>query len=460
MDGSNFDLLPPEMKTEVLLKLNLKDLLNFCSTSKSAMEYCKNDQFWKAKYQHDFPNISSTGNLTWEKQYKSLHFIPQSPICAGKNHYAIIDDQSMLYTGDIRGSMCDPIFNGPYDEMAGTYSLKPVHVFGRRDSSAEPVKQKVRSVSCGVDFIGAVTEEGRVYFWGRRLDGIFTNQEEHDATHQRSSKITEPKEFKIPGKAIKIVCGPKSDEVFLSMFAVILEDRSVFLRMDYAYYDFESDSASIKIISTTLNISALDISVNGSGLAIVSTDGKLYYLGDDMSVYDTKYGYQEEPIGIIYKDGQMVVNPVHIPLPEKIKQVSLDYNLVCALSVNGNVYLWRKYKPYKLSFHVPLRSNGVLSNSENFEELPISFITCQNGTTSVIDKNGKLYIWGKDNLRISNSKDIIDNPVQIKFELLDEYGTGDVTIPEDRVNYVAVGNAMVIAITADGWVNIVEPDIS
>nr|QBK91374.1 MAG: regulator of chromosome condensation protein [Pithovirus LCPAC202] len=467
MDGSNFDLLPPEMKTKVLLKLNLKDLLNFCSTSKSAMEYCKDDKFWKAKYQYDFPSIPSTGTQSWEKQYKSLHLIPQSPICIGMKHYAVIDNQSMLYTG---GTRVPYFYSGQRDKLTGKYPMKPVHTFGSENSSAVPVKQKVRSVSCGANFIGAVTEEGRVFFWGEDIWGIFTDQDYKTTDFanmtSREFKISEPREFKIPGKAVKIACGPKRIEVSPSMFAVILEDRSVFLRMDFIYYHPELDDFTTKIISTVLNIKALDISAGGEALAIVSTDGKLYFLGRDLMVFDTKYGYETPPIGLIYKDGQIVIEPVHIPLPEKIKQVSLDYEHGCALSVNGNAYLWSSVShPIKLPFHIP-----------------ISFITCQMNATSVIDENGKLYIWGNDNLRILYSKDgmllkglvrdagrddtgpqywdlEIDKPVQIKFGSLDEYGTGIVAIPEDRVNYVAMGSRMIIATTADDWINIVKPDI-
>ncbi len=316
MDESNFDLLPPEMKTKVLVKLNLKDLLNFCSTSKSAMEYCKDDKFWKAKYQHDFPTIPSTGTQSWEKQYKSLYLIPQSPICIGMKHYAVIDNQSMLYTGGTR----EPYFySGQRDKLTGKYAMKSVHTFGSENSSTVPVKQKVRSVSCGAEFIGVVTEEGKVYFWGEEIDGIFTDQdyETYDFADRtpRKFKISEPREFKIQGKAIKIACGPKRIGSSPSMFAVILEDRSVFLRMDFIYYHPESGGFTTKIISTVLNIKALDISAGGEALAIVSTDGELYFLGRDLYVSDANYGFQTPPIGLIYKDGQIVVNTVHIPLP-------------------------------------------------------------------------------------------------------------------------------------------------
>ncbi len=50
----NLDLLPPEMVVQFLLRLDLKDLANYCLTSKTANTYCQSDAFWKDKYRYDF----------------------------------------------------------------------------------------------------------------------------------------------------------------------------------------------------------------------------------------------------------------------------------------------------------------------------------------------------------------------------------------------------------------------
>ena len=45
MESSQFNVLPPEMMVEFLLKLNLADLTNFCKTSHAALVYCQDNQF-------------------------------------------------------------------------------------------------------------------------------------------------------------------------------------------------------------------------------------------------------------------------------------------------------------------------------------------------------------------------------------------------------------------------------
>ncbi len=319
----------------------------------------------------------------------------------------------------------------------------------------------MRSVSCGNFFTGAVTEDGRVFFWGEYLKGIFG---------KNNSKIPEPREFKIPGRAIKIVCGPKVKGSINTMFAVILEDRSVFLKMNYISKHFRPWK-----ISTRLNIKAKDISTNGKSLAIVSTDGKLYYLGENL-----KYRPRKD-IGIVLKDDQIVINPVHIPLPEKIKQVSLGFDHIGVLSTKGKIYLWGSNEfgqlgqGWKEETENDIRRDiYVNSYIEHPQELwlpaPISFLFCQDKITTVIDENGELYRWGRDMGFIYITQDpnpdeitsqklildfgnirrirIIPNPIQIGIELSEGH------MIEDRFKYVAIGTDITITTTTDGWVNI------
>ena len=430
------------------------------------MEYCKSDQFWKAKYKRDFPNLPPVGNnkvVSWNEQYKLAYSVPNSPISMGIGHFAVIDDQNMLYMGGDSHQYNDS-------------DIKKL-------SQISPFKQKVRSVSCGNFFTGAVTEDGKVYFWGERLGFLFG---------KNNSKIPEPREFiipsagkspqglpqqrttcsenKLPGRAIKIVCGPKVTRNIDAMFAVILEDRSVFLRMNYVLEHFGSREISVR-----LNIKAKDISTNGKSLAIVSTDGKLYYLGNNLKRRPRK------DIGIILKDDQIVINPVHIPLPEKIKQVSLGLNHIGVLSEKGKIYLWGSNEfgqlgqGWKEETENDIRRDiYVNSYIEHPQELwlpePVSFLFCQGQVTAVIDKNGELYRWGwdvgfifltqiPDPDEITSQKlelyygdirkhRIIPNPIQIGIELSEGH------MIENGFNYVAIGTDITITTTTDGWVNI------
>ena len=460
----NLDILPPETITEILLKLKLSDLLNFCKTSHTAMEYCQSDQFWKAKYKRDFKHLPPAGDnkvVSWNEQYKLAYSVPNSPISAGISHYTIIDDQNMLYMG---GNYHHKRLFGDSDYRTVLNKLSKTSVF----------KQKVRSVSCGDYFTGAVTSDGKVYLWGDRLGPFFGKM---------NPKIPEPREFPILGRAIKITCGPKGEGRILATFAVILEDRSVFLRMDYLFPDrgnpYSMRTAIKRQISTILNIKALDISTNGYALAIISTDGKLYYLGKSLNFGDM------EDIGITYKDNQIIINPVHIPIPEKIKQVSLASGYIGVISVKGNIYLWGDNEYGQLGQGWAPRTEfsesegGYADTMEYFVDRPrklsyprhVSFITCQDATTAVIDENGKLYRWGKnygfiepsqgDNLEDiivdhvyfemgyerSENNAVIPRPIQLGVELID-------TSVINKFNYIAIGTNIAIATTNDGAVNV------
>ena len=432
-----FEDLPNEIITNILLQVtDLETLANLCQTNQRIQGICQTEHFWKMKYRHDFlsaEKLQSVENLSWKEIYKLAYSTHNSPISAGVSHFAIIDNQNVLH-------------------MGGNYKYKKefnYELYFGKLSRYLPFEQKVQSVSCGSYFTGAVTKDGKVYLWGLELDTLFGYQ---------NYKIEKPREFKIPSRAIKITCGPNFGRSG-SMFAVILEDRSVYLRMNHIFRDpnpyiikeTEVEISTILKISTG-NLKALDISTNGYDLAIISTDGKLYYLGKGLG------SKHNDTIGIINKDDQIEVNPLHIPLPEPIKQVSLGSSHIGVISIKGNIYMWGydyynqlgvslipdiKYtgkffidSPHKLPFHVPF-----------------SYISCQIKSTVAIDKNGILYGWGLyndlPNLRTpKNMRDEIP-PTKIGLKMI-----SNDTIMTNVFNYVDVGPNFVIATTSDGVVNI------
>ena len=102
MDSNlNLDILPPEVVTQFLLRLSLKDLINYCLTSKTANSYCQNDAFWRDKYKYDFglPLPVLEEGEKWIEIYKERATSKNSPISVGNRHYAAIDDQGILYMG-------------------------------------------------------------------------------------------------------------------------------------------------------------------------------------------------------------------------------------------------------------------------------------------------------------------------------------------------------------------------
>lgn len=455
----NLSDLPPETITELLYNIkDLKTLASLCQTNKRIHAICENEMFWKEKYRRSFKHLPSIGNLRWKEQYKLAYTVPISPISAGYGSHSIIDNENMLYMGGR-----DSILYGfhEYDEQSSPGNIIKL-------AKLSPFQQKIRSVSHASSYVGAVTDDGKVYFWGENLRDILGE-----------SMVPIPKEFKISGKAIKISCGPKKG-VSSAMFAVILEDRSVFLRMNNEFmgsgpYSSQGGMFSAKINITgrdglKRNIKALDISINGAALAIVSTGGKLYYMGERLGSLGIYSPNNCLDIGIIYKNGQIMINPVHIPLPETIKQVSLGDYHIGVLSTNGNIYLWGRNRFGQLGQG---RELGMTENVDGPLKLtfpvPISFLTCKYSVTAAIDENGKLYVWGKN---IISAKPSITADRYKYIELGDIYINADLyrtsgfnrpieiellhnnTNIESKFNYVAIGGDHVVATTNDGYVNI------
>ena len=429
----NLSDLPPETITELLYNIkDLKTLANLCQTDKRIHAICENNMFWKEKYRRYFQHLPSDVNLSWKEMYKlALLTVPISPITVGFVTYTTIDDQNMLY-------------------------------IGRTVNNISAFQQKVRSVSQASTYIGIVTDDGKVHFWGEKLQIIFNDP-----------IVRKPTEFKIPGKAIKISCGPKLG-VSSAMFAVILEDRSVFLRMYYELMGSGPLSPKWGMFSGKLNITggdglkrnikALDISTNGHALAIVSTGGKLYYLGKSVASDANSYPDPRKDIGIIYKDDEIVVNPVHIHLPETIKQVSMDHENICVLSFGGTIYLWGSNDYGQLGKGGKLKMVKFVDKPLKLSfPTPISFITCRYRTTAAIDKNGKLYIWGKHRMSTNPSKYIGFDDILVSSEHYRNSGFNrpieigllhNNTNIESIFNYVALANDYAVATTNDGYVNI------
>jgi alpha-tubulin suppressor-like RCC1 family protein len=387
--------------------------------------------------------LSSNGRI----QQNLLKINDLSSVSAGSEHFAFIDKTGMLYMGG--------------DNSRGQWGIGTTSQHQKNStafSNKSPFQKKVLSVSCGEYFTGAVTEDGKVYFWGTGLKDVF--QDGIDT-------YLSPREYTgLGGKAIKIDCGPKelSENIdSCSIFAAILENLSVFLWINP---EEKISRRKMPIISTILPIKARGISVDNNNLAIVSTDDKLYYLGESMKPDIDKL------IGIDIIRDEVRINPIHIPLPELIDQVSLSRTNIGTKSISGNVYLWGSnyYGEVGVGFNEEyLYSDDGISESyvrdpkkfylpgdEKFKER-FSKVLSQRETTSVITQDGKLYMWGNNDYY-----KFIDRSTLVENKLVDEYGT--IIIPNPiqlliskgtPVRDMAVGKYRTIILTEDGLVNII-----
>lgn len=57
--------LDAETLWDILLKLKSHDILDFCRSSNVINVFCKNDNFWKAKVELDYPGYTKPDGQTW-----------------------------------------------------------------------------------------------------------------------------------------------------------------------------------------------------------------------------------------------------------------------------------------------------------------------------------------------------------------------------------------------------------
>ena len=420
----NLDVLPPEVVTQFLLKLSLKDLANYCQTSKTANEYCKDDAFWKDKYRYDFGlPLPKNPTKLWIDLYKE-RIRKNSPISAGSYHYAMIDNQGILY---MAGK------NNSYQLGDETKNKTKIPI------SINIFDQKVISVSCGKIFTIAITEDGKTYGWG--------------TFHNPRRKIKVP--TLIPNlenyKAIKVSCGGEG-------WAVILNNGSV-------YYSIAMTHFGKRIMGIApLKENVVDISVNSSKLGMITSSGKLYVFGRDFS--RKLRGIVELSDDVFAPEiGGLPIDPILFPSepagsgenPKSIiiKQVSLSESHIMALSTNGDIFSWGDNDEDQLGLNEGIYPGYIHPTPQKIPApVKFSYIGVHDKMSYAITTHGKLYIWGgdhyiiKDQLKLMPSNEgkfyitlgnLVKSPLEISIG--------------HRVNYVSFGSRFAITVTEDGMVN-------
>ena len=413
--NSNLDVFPSEIITQFLIRLSPKDLANYCQTSQASNEYCRSEAFWKDKYRYDYGSSMPvlTEGEKWIDIYKERKMARNSPISVGYNHYAIIDDHGILYMGG-RGD------NGQLGNGHDTLNRGNMkHIHNKRPIPLRLSTQKIISVSCGRLLTIAITEDGKSYGWGQNY---FTS--ERKTTLNIPTEIESLKNY----KSIKASCGGDG-------WGVILEDGSVFYSILY-----QNDVLTGMI---SLKDGVIDISVDSSELAMMTRNGNLYYFGQ----------YLGQKFEKAHKTGKIIsIQPIYIPLPEKIRQVSISMGKIMVLSRKGTVYVLGRSETG--SGLVVSRWMSVVTRKLTM--LPkISYIDGSGWFSSAITTDGKLYLWG-------DLSHIYSNNASWKFPdkmiELENSGYVDTEFPIEidigfKVNYVAIGNEFIIASSEDGFVN-------
>ena len=408
----NLELLPPEIILEFLLRVeSLSDLSNWCRTSKKASVFCRDDGFWRAKYQKDYGDIPSLPNLPWKDRYKFIYSAQfSSPISAGANHYGVIDEN-----GDL-------VMVGSNDQGQ----------LGTRKSLTIPIavltfESKIISILTEGYHTIAITERGYTYYWG---DVRYTGLDDNIGT------VNTPTLFSLESKSLKLSTGGSSIGIINRKFEAMLLGPSIWQLFTNLHPNIMSVKPFIGI-----PFKVVEIAVNQSGFAVISTDGNLFVRGH--------VSHKNEYLKAL----------TDMQLPEPIKQVSMGAYHIMALSIHGNVYIWGSNEYGELGlgdFSVEFSNDPIQLKSVP----PISFISCGKETSSAITTDGKLYMWGGNGSERITKDEIIKQLPGAIPHLTHTIEPCEYMIPYpiqieigSPLKYISVGHSCTIAITEDRIVN-------
>ncbi len=381
-----------------------------------------------------------------------------SPISAGNNHYGIIDENGNL-------SMVGKNNHGQLGDGSFTLSRVPV-----------PIRfpSKVVSISCGWDFTGVVTEEGKAYLWGWTGWSTWMLDTQEIVNKPRWLDHLKDK------FAVKISINPTDS----NGYGVIFRDGSAYVKMT-AMDEFERTV----VINQTLTISPgiIDLKMNHQSIYILTKDGKIYTSGlpdfPRSSKHVQKMNIREIRLGFKKAIRPFILDPFLITFKKTVQQISLggragmtidDPNIkyylrsfegLNVLTTEGELFTLNSYgdngpdavrmldawgDENELDLETALRESKpqkILIPGK------IAHISNLGGTAAVITEDRKLYMWG-----INTEDRIIAKGTVVSG--VGGYNLREKEIPKpiqlkigSKVRYVSIGGEFTIAVTEDGLVN-------
>ena len=466
--NASLSILPQENLIEILLALDdLEDITKACNSSTIFARVCKDDYFWKLRYQQDFgfdrPSEEMLkGEMPWKKYYQlaigSGSFLPFS---AGHKHLGVIDQNGQLY---IWGSNQ----NGQLGN--GTTSSSPVMV-------PQVVLNDVRRVSCGFSMTGAVTNDGNVYTWGLNFKGRL-GIDSYD-----NYIVSEPTLVKLPSQK-------KARNINISNTSsiVLTKDGEVYVWGQLSLFLYVG--APIKLDLPDNDNKVIDIATGSRAFAVVTQKGNLYMWGDNRHYLYLSKNWTNKASRIYnsYNPGHnKFVQPALIPFSKPIRQISMGDNYFGIVTRNGELWMAGSNYVHQIGEYTPDKEEAkffgkLVSESRAFSDetaiptlipiklpSPVLYFNGRWGTSLVKLKDGRVLMWGDNSSRQITEKDYkmnigpygmmgdieIPKPIEINLDPPILYTMAGGTIRLDNpILYIMAGGTFTAAITADDYINL------
>jgi alpha-tubulin suppressor-like RCC1 family protein len=399
--------LPYEKLLEIILNLpDLESINNFCLTSRSANQICRDEYFWHLRFIQDFGESIKPVNMTWKEYYRITYAVePSPPISAGWKHYGIIDNTGKLYMGG----------RGTEGQIGGGKSKD----LKKRNNSPTliPFDSRVICISCSYKSSAIVTEDGRAYMWGGFQGNV----------HRSPILITITAER----QALKI-------SIRGGGYVILLKNRSIYYFMMHNNLNEEGYIENYRFRDIVLAY------LPGIWFMAITEDYQVY-----------SYGYGDN-------DNQLTEKK--IICPERIRHILTYYENIMALSLTGNLYVLGKGDEGQLgtgdlsSSDTPVKINI---------QRPIKSISLGERAMAAITEDGRLYMWGhNEGERIINRKtgrrigtikrNLFGRTMYSDYVIATptEISPFDPSSQSKRVLAVAVGGYFSMILTDDGEVRV------
>lgn len=453
--NASLSILPQENLIEILLALDdLDDIFKACSSSTILARVCKDDYFWKLRYQQDFgldrPSEKMLkGKMPWKKYYQlaigSGSFLPFS---AGMHHLGVIDQNGQLY---MWGS------NREGQLGNGTTSALPVMV-------PQVVLRDVRRVSCSHYMTGAVTKDGNVYTWGYNFNGGL-GIDSYD-----NYIVSEPTLVKLPSqkKARNINISDTSS-------IVLTKDGEVYVWGQLSLFLYVG--APIKLDLPDGDNKVIDVATGFRSFAAITQTGNLYMWGDNRHYLYLSKNWTNK-VSRVYNsynpEHNKFTQPTLIPFLEPILQISMGSLYFGIVTRNGELWMAGSNHLYQIGEYAPDKEKAKilkkLSDESHtfFDETaiptlipvklpsPVLYFNSRWETSSVKLEDGRILMWGH------NSAGQIDSyGYERQTRGADEIAIGGreirkaVEIRLDHpILYIMAGGTFTVAITDDDYINL------
>ncbi len=423
MDSSisliSYSIFSAEISTQILLKIgDLDDLAKMCQTSKGVQNVGESNYFWGLKYRQDY-GIASNGRRrapswkidgdqstsngrrsvpSWKERYREKYegnWEINTPISCKHGTIGRIDKGKLYMWG--KGNM------GQLGNGFKNNSTIPIHI---------SFKKRIRSISCGKGFTGAITANDLLYMWGRN--------DNYQLGLGNVKPVLRPKNVKIRGLARKISCG---------------EDCAAVMTRNNTGYIW----GAIKVCGNTTECGLYKrpTLLNSSVTDITAGYRTIFLINSKFQVYQAR---PASGISNIINNLSNQTRLFQIRISKPVKYIQASFDVLNALTEDGLVYQLSVLKGYPFSRPYPKR----LSRTPYGEKLPpiskISSSWSSKSRTVVITKDQRLFIWGEN-----RRKAIPSLPYLIEIPM--EIGIGH------PARYVSVSESYVCVISDDGYIN-------